>query len=74
LRHAIEIDTVSSGQAPVDFIEFTPPPSEQSNLSVTQTSSSASSASIATPQVPPKKRIRRTKEQISQGITLESKV
>ena len=66
----VNVDTVSSGQAPVQFVEFTPPNTEDSNSSAPQKSSSASSASVATPQAP-KKRIRRTKEQISQGITLE---
>ena len=75
---------MSSDQAPIQFLEFTPPTWDNSNSSVTQSSSSApqtslsartastiNDGSISTPKVPPKRRIRRTKEQISQGITLE---
>ena len=51
-------------------IKFNLPNTENSNSSAPQTSSSASSASEAAPKAP-KKRIRRTKEQISQGISLE---
>jgi hypothetical protein len=69
-RHAVDVDTINSGQTADEYLEFTPPTSAEHNSSAPQTSSSASSTSTATPQVP-KKRIRRTKEQISQGITLE---
>jgi len=59
-RHIVAVDTVSSGQAPVQFLEFTPLNSEESNSSAPQTSSSASSIIIATPHAPIK-RVRRTK-------------
>jgi len=64
-RHAVDVDTINSGQTADEYLVFTPPTSAEHNSSAPQKSSSAS-----TPQVP-KKRIRRTKGQISQGITLE---
>ena len=48
-------ETVSSGQAQAQFVEFTPPNTEESNSSA-QTSSSASSANVTTPQASKKRR------------------